>query len=74
MSQINVNSDAKEWFDEFKKSDETQAEAFDRMVAQVQAFNGDPVDVDELADELKHSMIPMTELAAYRGAMEALED
>ena len=74
MGQINVNDSDKEWFDEFKESDETQAEAFSRMVAQVKAFQGEPVDVEALADELKHSLIPMTELAAYRGSKEAVEE
>jgi len=32
MSQINVDSDDKEWFDSFKEDGENQAEAFSRLV------------------------------------------
>ena len=73
MSQINVTDRDKERFDEFKDSDQTQAEAFAEVMDIVQAFEGEPVDVEKLADELKHSMIPQTEVAAYRGAKEAVE-
>lgn len=73
MSQINVSADDKEWFDEFKESDETQAEAFSRLVEQAKAFQGELVDHAELADELSHTLIPMTEVAAYRGSKSALE-
>lgn len=74
MAQINIDDSSKEWFDEFKEDDETQADAFDRMVQQVKAFEGEPVDHEELAEQLSHTLIPRTELAAYRGCNEAIEN
>lgn len=73
MSSINVESDDKEWFDEFK-GDRNQGEAFAEMVQIVKAFEGEPVDVEKLAEELSHTLVPRMELASYRGSLEALED
>ena len=67
MTQINVSDDSKAWFDDWK-GDRTQSEAFDEMVAIVRAFEGEPVDVEQLAEELEHSLLSKVELSAYRGA------
>jgi hypothetical protein len=72
-STVSCTDSDKDWFDEFKESEETQAEAFSRMVQQVKTFNGEPVDVEELADELTHTLVSKIELGAYRGALEAVE-
>ncbi len=73
MSQISVSDSDKDWFDSFKQDDETQAEAFSRLCEQARAFQGELVDVEELAEELSHTLIPQTEIAAYRGVSEAME-
>lgn len=73
MSPVACSDSDKEWFEEFQNEDETQAEAFSRMVAQVKAYNGTPVDPEELAEELAHTLIPQVEVASYRGVSEGLE-
>lgn len=72
MAQINVNSDDKDWFDDFA-GDRTQAEAFEEMVQIVRTFDGEPVDVEQLADELEHGLVSNVHLAAYRGVKEYME-
>jgi len=72
MSQISVSDSDKDWFDEWS-GERTQSEAFADMVSIVRAYEGDPVDVEELAEELSHTLIPQTELASYRGCLEAME-
>ncbi len=46
---------------------------FTRLCEQARAFQGELVDVEELAEELSHTLIPQTELASYRGCLEAME-
>lgn len=72
-STVSCTDSDKEWFNEFKESDETQAEAFSRLVDQAKAFQGELVDHEELADELSHTLVSKIELGAYRGAKDALE-
>ena len=67
MSQINVSDDSKAWFDDWK-GDKTQSEAFEDLVAIVKSYEGEPVDVEALAEELEHSLLSKVELSAYRGA------
>lgn len=71
MTTITVESKDKEWFDDFKDG-RTQKEAFSEMCDIVRAYNGDPVDVKELAEELEQSLLSNVELAAFRGTKEAL--
>jgi len=73
MSQISVSDSDKDWFDSFKQDDETQAEAFSRLCEQARAFQGELVDVEELAEELSHTLIPQTEISAYRGVKQYME-
>lgn len=73
MSQISVDDKDKDWFDSFQEDDETQAECFSRMVSQVKAFQGEPVDHEELARNLEQTLIPMTEIAAYRAISDFME-
>jgi len=73
VPQINVSDADREWFDSFKESDETHAEAFSRMVSIVRAYEGEPVDHEELAGELEKTLIPMVEVAAFRGTKECVE-
>ena len=74
MSQINVSDDDKERFDEYKDSDQTQAEAFSEIMDIVDAYNGEPVNHDELAEKAAEQMGPKLELALYRVAAEMNED
>jgi hypothetical protein len=73
MAQVNIKDSDKDWFDEFK-GDRTQGEAFAEMVSIVRAYEGEPVDVEELADELEAFMGTACELGAYRGAKHYMED
>lgn len=73
MAQINIDSDDKADFEEFKEDSETQAEAFSRAMDIVRTFEGEPVDHEELARNLEQTLIPMTEISSFRGAKEALE-
>ena len=66
MPTVSVDRDDKDWFDDFQQDDETQAEAFHRMRKQVQAYNGEPVDVEQLAEEVAEMMGPKLELSMYR--------
>jgi len=70
MSSINVDSDDKAWFDEFKNADENQAEAFSRLVDHAKAYNGELVDPEEQAELTAEKMGPKLELALYRVADE----
>ena len=72
MGSISVDDSDKDWFDEFK-GDRTQSEAFAEMVQIVRAFEGEPVDVDQLAEELEHKLVTNVHLAAYRGTREYME-
>jgi len=66
VSSINVDSDDKAWFDEFKQSDENQAEAFARLVENAKAYNGELIDSEEVAEETAEKMGPKLELVLYR--------
>jgi len=66
VSSINVDSDDKAWFDEFKEDGENQAEAFARLVDNAKAYNGELIDPEELAEETAEKMGPKLELALYR--------
>ncbi|WP_152422690.1 hypothetical protein [Natrialba taiwanensis] len=72
MGSVSVDSDDKDWFDDFKGG-RNQAEAFAEMVQIVKAFEGEPVDHEQLAEELSHTLIPQVEVASYRGSKEYLE-
>ncbi len=72
MPTVSVDSSDKDWFDEWS-GERTQSEAFAEMVQIVKAYEGDPVDVEELAEELSHTLIPQTEISAYRGVKQYME-
>ncbi|MFB9324315.1 hypothetical protein, partial [Cryptosporangium minutisporangium] len=73
MSSISVSSNTKDDFDELKPDDMTHDEFVGELLATYRAYNGEPVDHGEIARRLEETLIPMTEIAAYRGASEALE-
>ena len=72
MPTITVDESAKDWFDSFK-GDKTQKEAFNEIMSIVQAFEGEPVDTEELADELVMQLGSDVNQAAYKGAKDAVE-
>ncbi len=74
MSSISVSDSTKSEWDDLKPDDLTHDEFCQEVIATYKTFNGEPVDVEELAEELSHTLIPMTELAAYRGASEANDE
>ena len=74
MSSISVSSETKDDFDDLKPEDCTHDEFVETLLETYRAYNGDPVDHEQLAEELSHTLIPMTELAAYRGSKEAVEE
>ena len=74
MSSISVSSSTKEEFDGLKPEDCTHDEFVQTLLETYRAYQGEPVDVEQLAEELSHTLIPMVELASYRGASEANDD
>lgn len=69
-SQVSCTESDKERFEEFKKPDETQTETFERLLDMAEAFNGELVDHEELADMVADRMGPKLELSMYRVADE----
>jgi len=72
MPTITVDESAKDWFDSFK-GDKTQAEGFNEIMSIVKAFEGEPVDTEELADELVMQLGAKVQNNAYKGAKDAVE-
>ena len=50
MSQVSCTDSDKERFEQLKRSDETQSEAFERVLDMAEAFEGELVDESELAE------------------------
>lgn len=73
MPSINVDKGDKEWFDDWK-GDRSHAEAFADMCAIVQAYEGEPVDHRELAEELRNTLINDVETASYRAIAEFCDE
>ena len=74
MPTVSCTKSDKEWFEAFQEADESQADAFGRLVKLAKAYNGEPVDVEDLAEELRHTLNSDIELAAFRGSKEAIEN
>ncbi len=74
MSSINVDSDDKAWFDEFKEDGENQAEAFSRLVENAKAYNGELYDPQEQAELTAEEMGPKLELVLWRIKEEMKDD
>lgn len=73
MSQVSCSDDDKDWFDEWA-GDRTQSEAFGDMVSIVRAYEGEPVDHDQLAERLDVKLGNRLELAAYNGAKDGVDN
>jgi len=73
MSSISVSDSTKTEWDDLKPDDLTHDEFCQEVIATYKTFNGEPVDVEELAGELEKTLIPMVEVASYRGVSEAME-
>ena len=74
MASINISDESKAWFDDYKQADENQGEAFERMIREVEAFNGNVVDPEELANQLKPFIAAGCELGAFRGCKAYMEE
>ncbi len=70
MSSISVSDSTKTEWDDLKPDDLTHDEFCKKVIATYKTFNGEPVDVEELAGELEKTLIPMVEVAAFRGCRE----
>ena len=70
MPTVSCTKSDKEWFEAFQEADESQADAFGRLVKLAKAYNGEPVDVDELATRLEPKVTTKIELGVYRAIAE----
>ena len=70
MSTVSCTDSDKERFEAIQESGETQAEAMSRILDMAEAFQGDLVDEEELAQETAELMGPKIELSMYRVANE----
>lgn len=73
MGSLSVSSSTKSDFDELKPDDLTHDEFVAELIATYKAFEGEPVDHEQLAEELSHTLIPMVEIASYRGVSDCME-
>ena len=73
MSQVSCTDSDKERFEQLKRSDETQSEAFERVLDMAEAFNGEIIDEEQLAEEVAEKMGPKIELSMYRVVNEMRE-
>lgn len=73
MSQINVDKSDKKEFDRLKPDDSTQAEFFHEVLGAYKRENGEPIDIQELVKEIDATLNSRWEIAAYRGAKDAIE-
>lgn len=71
MSSITVDQEDKDTFDEYFP-DSTHAEGFKQLLAAYETLDGDPVDTEQLAQELRETLVSDVEVAAYRGVDERL--
>jgi len=70
-SSITITDDDKARFDELFP-DATHKEAFGELLAAYETLNGDPVDTEQLAQELRETLVSDIEVACYRGVDERL--
>lgn len=70
MSSLSISSDTKDDFNDLQPSGTTQDEFVAELLEVYRTFNGEPVDHERLAEELSKTLIPQTEIAAYRGTRE----
>lgn len=73
VSSISVSDSTKSNFDELKPDDMTHDEFVAELIQVYRAYEGEPVDVEKLADELSHTLVSKIELGAFRGSKQALE-
>lgn len=76
MTSINVDRSTKEDFDEYKPDGMTQKEFVGELLECWDANdgNGYPADIEAMAEQITKRTASEIELAAYRGASEALEE
>ena len=66
MSTVSCTDSDKERFEAIQESGETQAEAMSRILDMAEAFEGELVDEEELADLVADKMGPKIELSMHR--------
>jgi hypothetical protein len=68
MASINVSKKTKARFDDLNSDDfDTHDEFASHLLDVFEAFEGEPVDHEKLADNLSKRLVPSIENAAYRG-------
>lgn len=67
MTALSVSKEDKAEFKELKPDGMSQKEFFKEVLQGYKESEGERVDVDELAEEIKKSVASEIELAAYRG-------
>ena len=76
MSQINVDDETKERFDEMKPEDDTQAE-FAKTILESYEQHGEGVNperwAEKVGEQIAESWANKVELGAFRGAKDAIE-
>jgi hypothetical protein len=66
--------DHKQRFDTLKPNDATQADFLSDCLDAYEIVHDGEIDMDEVLDRIKVEVASQSELAAYRGAKEALEE
>jgi len=74
MTSIKVSSETKREFDEMKPEDDTHDEFVEKLLAAKRRDDGEVVDVETIAEDVKEQVASAIEIAAYRGVQEALDD
>lgn len=72
-STVSCSDADKERFEQLQESDETQSETFSRVLDMAEAFQGELVDEEKLAEETAELMGPKLELSMYRVVDELTE-
>lgn len=66
--------DYKDRFDQLKPQDKTQAEFLAECLDAYELVDNSEIDMSEVLDRVEVSVASQAELAAYRGARDALEE
>lgn len=66
MSSLNINQSDKDEFVKHQPEDMSQAQFFHTVWQTYKTAEVEPIDVEALADELKATLVPATEVGAYR--------
>lgn len=74
MSSISCRTSAKNEIDELKPDDMSYADFVEELIAAYKRDDGEIVSPEKLVEEIKQQIATNVEIAAYRGANEAIEN